>query len=243
MRTVVLILLITIITRTAVNAQEFSIKRLELDGDKLNVYYDLLDSVKGRTYTIDLYSSKDNFVSRLEKVSGDIGLEVKPGSNHKITWSAKEELGSAFDGKVGFEVRGHVYIPFVRLEGLNKVYKRGKDYPFTWRGGTQQNILNFDLYKGDEKIYPFSNIANVGQTTINLPTSVRPGKNYYFKITDTKNKDQIVNSSHFSVKRKVPFLLKIVPLAAAIGIISNAILNQNDSQDLPDPLSPTTIKN
>jgi hypothetical protein len=243
MRTVVLILFITTIARTAVNAQEFSIKRLELDGDKVNLYYDLLDSIKGRTYTIDLYSSKDNFVSRLEKVSGDIGLEVKPGSNHKLTWNAKEELGSAFDGKVGFEVRGHVYIPFVRLEGLNKVYKRGKDYPFTWRGGTQQNILNFDLYNGDEKIYPFSNIANVGQTTINLPTSVKPGKNYYFKITDTKNKDQIVNSSYFSVKRKVPFLLKVIPFAAAIGISYNAILDKNENQDIPDPLNPTTIKN
>ena len=237
----VLILFLTSFITFAINAQDFSIRRIELVGDKVNLYYDLLDSVKGRTYTVDLYSSKDNFISRLEKVSGDIGLEVKPGGNHKITWNVKEEFGAEFDGKVGLEVRGRVYIPFVRLEGLNKMYKRGKDYPITWRGGTQQNILNFDLYKGEEKIYPFSNIANVGQTTINLPTSVKPGKGYYFKITDNKNKDQIVNTSVFSVKRKTPLLLKIIPIAVVGGIAASIGGNSSGTKNIPDPLSPTTI--
>jgi len=225
-----------------VSAQDFSIKRVELAGEKVNIYYDLLDSVKGRTYTIELFSSKDNFISRLEKVSGDIGLEIKPGGNHKITWNAKDEFGATFEGKVGLEVRGRVYIPFVRLDGLNKVFKRGKDYPLTWRGGTQQNILNFDLYKGSERIFPFSNRANVGQTTINIPTSVKPGKDYYFKITDSKNKDQIVNTGTFSIKRKTPLLLKVIPILA-IGGAASALGGggSKGASSIPDPLSPTTI--
>ncbi len=222
-------------------AQNFSIRKVEVAGDNINIYYDLLDSVTSRTYTVDLYSSRDNFVSRLEKVNGDLGLEVKPGGNRKITWAAKEELGSAFEGKVGLEVRGRVYIPFVRLEGLNRIYKRGRAFPLTWTGGTQQNILNFDLYKGEEKIYPFSNIANVGKTDINIPTSVKPGKDYYFRITDSKNKDQVVKSANFSIKRKVPLLVKIIPVVAIGGVIAALPKSSAQNKDIPDPLDPTGI--
>jgi hypothetical protein len=217
-------------------AQEFTIKRVELAGDKVNLYYDLIDSVKSRTYTIDLYSSKDNFISKLEKVSGDLGLEVKPGGNHKIVWNAKEELGSLFSGKIGLEVRGRVYIPFVRLEGLKVKYKKGKEFPMIWTGGTQQNILNFDLYKGDELEYSFANIANVGQTTFKFPKSVKPAKNYYFKVSDTRNKDQIVITSSFKIKRKVPLWLFVIPVGSAAYLVLTA--PGSGSADMPDPLPP-----
>ena len=202
----------------------------------------VLDLTESRRYTIDLYSSSDNFISKLEKVSGDIGLEVKPGGNHKIIWKAKDELGASFEGKVGLEVRGRIYIPFVRIEGLNKIFKRGKEYPLSWTGGTQQNILNFDLYKGDEKIYPFSNIANVGQTALKIPTSVKPGKNYYFKITDSKNKDQMVNTSPFKIKRKTPLLIKILPILVVGGVATTLGGGSSGSKEIPDPYSPNIIK-
>ena len=152
-------------------------------------------------------------------------------------------IGVDFEGKVGLEVRGRIYIPFVRLEGINKVYKRGKPFLLTWTGGTQQNILNFDLYKGDEKISPFSNIANVGQTELSIPTSVKSGKDYYFRITDSKNKDQIVNTQTFGVKRKVPLLIKAVPVAL-VGLTVYLLTNVNDgSSSITDPPSPTSIHN
>ena len=219
----------------SIYAQDFKIKRLELEGDKVNLYYDLKDTTAQRIYTVHVFSSKDNYVTRLEKVSGDVGLEVKPGDNHKITWEAKQELG-AFAGKIGLEVRGRIYIPFVKLEGLNKVYKRGKTYPFVWTGGTQQNILNFDLYKGNKLVHPNPNVANVYQTKIKMPTSVKAGKGYYFKITDSKNKDQIVNTAPFKIKKKVPFLVKAVPVLAVGGAIY--LLTGINSGGIPDPPKP-----
>lgn len=221
-------------------AQEFSITKVELAGDKVNIYYNLVDTVKSRTYTVELYASTDNFVSRLQKVSGDLGLEVRPGGNHKITWAAKEELGPVFDGKVGLEVRGRLYVPFVRVEGLSKVYKRGRKFPITWTGGTQQNVLNFDLYQGDEMVYPFSNIANVGQTELTIPTTVKPGDNYHFRITDNKNKDQIVNTPAFEVRRKVPLAAKVAPVLVVGGAIY-LLTGKTEDNTIPDPVSPTTI--
>jgi len=219
-------------------AQQFTIKRVEVAGDKVNLYYDLLDETAQRAYTVSLYSSRDNFISTLEKVSGDIGLEVRPGGNRKIVWNAKEELGSDFEGKVGLEIRGKVYIPFVRLDGLNKSFKRDKPYELTWTGGTQQNILNFDLYKGENKITTFPNIANVGHYTMTMPTAIKPGKGYKFKITDTRNKDQIVYSAPFVVKRKIPLLFKALPVAMIGGGVYFLVSGSQGEKEIPGPPSP-----
>jgi len=223
----------------SVMGQQFSIKRLEVAGDKINLYYDLTDTIASRTYTITLFSSNDSFISPVQKASGDIGLEVKPGLNKKIIWNVKEELGSAFEGKVGLEVRGRLYIPFVRLDGLNKSFKRLRPVEITWTGGTQQNILNFDLYRGEEKVTSFPNIANVGHYTLTMPTSVKPGKGYKFKITDIRNKDQIVYSAPFRVNRRIPLLLKAAPLALA-GAVAYLIISNKKSprRDIPDPITP-----
>lgn len=233
-----LFLLTGLLSASLCFSQQFTIKRVEVAGDKINIYYDLLDDIQQRAYTIALYSSRDNFISTLEKVTGDIGLEVKPGGNRKIVWNAKEELGADFEGKIGLEVRGRVYIPFVRLDGLNKSFKRDRPYEITWTGGTQQNILNFDLYKGDNKVTTFPNIANVGHYTLTMPTSVKPGKGYKFKITDTRNKDQIVYSVPFSVNRKIPLLFKAVPIAALGGVIYLLTSGDKGPQEIPSPPEP-----
>lgn len=213
--------------------QDFTIKRVEVAADYVHIYYDLLDSAVNRTYTIKVFSSKDNFISPLTKVEGDVGLEIKPGGNKKISWNAMGELGADFDGDISLEVRGRLYIPFVRLDGLQKSMKRGRVHEITWTGGTQQNILNFDLYQGDEKITSFPNIANVGHYSMLMPTSVKTGKGYRFKITDSRNKDQIVFTKEFAVKAKYPLALKVAPLVLVGGLVYFL---------LPDPPPDPTIK-
>ena len=212
-----------------VYSQNFVIKRVEVSGGLVNIYYDLIDTVADRTYTVNVFSSKDNFISRLDKVTGDLGLEVRPGIDKKISWNAHDELNPAFEGTVSLEVRGSVYIPFVRLAGLYKRIKRAQSYEITWRGGTEQNVLNFDLYKGSEKITGFPNIANVGYHAFTVPTFVKPGKDYYFKITDTKDKDQIVNTTTFTIKRKIPLVLKILPFVAIAIFVATLSKHSSDA--------------
>jgi hypothetical protein len=217
-------------------AQQFTITKLEQVGTSINIYYNLVDTIPNRTYSINVFSSRDNFISRLDKVSGDVGLTVKPGQNLKIVWLAREELGRDFDGKIALEIRGRLYIPFIKIEGINSAYKRGVTYPLTWTGGTPQNILNFDLYRGKEKMYSFANKANVGNMEFMFPKTVKPGKDYYFKVTDSKNKDQEVNSEMFRIKPKIPMYVKIgVPVVVA-GLVTGVILF---FQRIPDPLPPS----
>lgn len=222
---------------TQLSAQNIVINKVEVAGDKVNLYYELTDNETARTYTISLFSSVDNYVSPLEKVIGDAGLEIKPGANKKITWSSREELGVTYEGEVALEIRGRVYIPFVRLDGLQKDFKRGKDHEITWTGGTQQNILNFDLYKGDHKVTSFPNIANVGHYTLAMPLSIKPGKGYRFKISDSKNKDQIVYSPEFAIKPKISTLLKIGSVVAVGGIAYMLLPGKPLNKGIPDPAS------
>ncbi len=232
------LLYLLVLISNLVFGQNFSIRRVEVAGDKVNLYYDLVDTIASRSYTVSVFSSRDNFLTPLQKVTGDLGLEVRPGAHKKIIWNVKEELGADFEGKVSLEVRGRLYIPFVRLDGLNKTFKRLRPTEITWTGGTQQNILNFDLYKGDDKITSFPNIANVGHYTMTIPTTVKPGKGYKFKITDSRNKDQIVFSAPFAVTRKVPLLLKAGPVALAGAGIYLLTSGKKGPKNIPDPLIP-----
>ena len=202
-------------------AQEFSIKQVEVGGDLLTLHYDLIDTVKDHTYSIYVYSSKDNFLSPLEKIAGDAGLEVRPGKNRKVVWSAKEELGPGFRGEIELEIRGRLYIPFIRFEGFRDVEMRKRGVPFLvkWSGGTRQNILNFQLYQGDKLRHTFPNAPNNSEHRITIPSSVKPGKGYYFRISDTKNKDQVVLTPTFEVRRRYPLVLKVVPVLLVAGAV------------------------
>jgi len=117
----------------------------------------------------------------------------------------------AFTGSVNLEESDKPYIPFIKLDELDSYFRRLTPTEITWTGGTEQNILSVDLYKGNEKIVSFPNIANVGHYQLTIPYSVKPGKDYRLRISDYRNKDQIVFSQPFEVTRKYPLALKIMP--------------------------------
>lgn len=207
------------------NAQDIFIKRVELENEKVYLFYNLKDTTRGRNYTVNLYSSHDNFINPLQKLQGDVGLEVVPGDERKIEMNVKEEFGAEFEGKVAFELRAKVYIPFIRLEGFNdyKKFKRGKPYEIHWSGGRPQNVLNFELYKGENKITAFTNIANAGKYNLVFSPDTKPGSNYRFRISDSKNRDEVVNTGLFTIERKIPLLFKVVP-AVAVGSLLYFVL-------------------
>lgn len=222
------------------DAQDLKLKHVEFKDNKLVIYYSLADSMIGRFYTVRLYASKDNFLNPLEKVTGDIGLEVKPGAENKIIWDIREELGTSFDGRISLEIRGRYFVPFINTESISqyKTFKRKRKYDITWTGGTPQNILNFDLYNGEEKIFTYPNIANVGNYSLEFPVHIRPKKNYRFRISDTKNNEDVVNTSAFTIKRKVPLLMKAVPLLLFGSLIYKVLQSNTGDPDLPRPILP-----
>ncbi len=207
-----------ILVSTGCIAQQLDVKRVELKGDEVIIYYALLDSMAGRTYSINLYTSQDKYVNPQTHVSGDHGIEVKPGVQRKLIWNAKKELGENFNDKISIELRARLFIPFIKFDSFEKI-KKGKPTEVTWRGGTPQNILNFELWRNDERVLVIPNIPNAQHAQIEIPGSVKPGKNYTFKIVDSKNKDLAIQTSPFIIKPKMPLLVKVLPILAVGGAI------------------------
>jgi hypothetical protein len=227
--------LVALLSTAFVQAQQLDVKRVELKGDEVIVHYALADSVAGRSYSVNLYSSLDTYVNPLAHVRGDFGSEVKPGVQRTITWNAKKELGEAFNDKVSIELRARVFIPFIRFDSFEKI-KRGKPTEVTWRGGTSQNILNFELWRAGKRVEVIPNIPNAQHAKIEIPRNVKAGKNYTFKIVDSKNKDLVIQTAPFTIKPKVPLLLKLLPIAV-IGGVAGLVGGKSGSteQGVADP--------
>jgi len=216
-------------------AQQLTIDNTQLEGNKIKIHYTLTDTTAGNFYTVRVYASHDNFLTPLEKLEGMAGINIRPGS-HQLTWDPRE-LGQSFNGSIALEVRARIYVPFVRFEGFEeyKKIKRMKPYTLTWSGGTERNILNFDLMRDDKKVLAVPGIANTGHYTLVLPQSVKPGS-YQLKISDSKNKDEVVFTEEFRVKRKWPLLLKAVPLLIVGGVVSQ-LGGHDEPYQIPDPIS------
>jgi hypothetical protein len=230
-----LILPLFFIASNLLLAQNVSIDNVEIAGDKIIVHYSLEDANPANEYQLNLYSSNDNFRNALTKVSGNVGNEVKPGKDRKIEWKVVEELGT-YKGKIALEIRGRVFVPFVKLQNfdVSKKYKRGKPMNIGWKAGAT-NPINVELIKGSERVMGENNLQNSGTHTLYIPSSAKPGKDYRLKITDTKTND-VVFTNNFAVAPKIPLLLKVLPVLA-VGGAAVALAGGSSKKDSGGTLS------
>jgi hypothetical protein len=227
-------------------AQSVNITKVEVDGDNMIVNYTLESPNAGHRFLLNLYSSKDNFSAPLAKVTGDIGQEVKPGDN-RIVWNVRQEYGN-YKGRMALEVRGRVYVPFVKLQNFTSTgsYKRGKLYDVIWKPGNA-DPLNIELYKGDQRVQGSMAQPNNGSFTLNIPSNTSTGKDYKLKITSTRSNDEFIYTPAFTVKPKVGVLMKaLVPIAVIGGVVaglggsgSKSSGTNNTKTELPVPPFPT----
>jgi hypothetical protein len=214
-------------------AQTVAIKKIELAGENIIVHYDLDDSNPNNEFQINLYASKDKFAAPLVKVKGDVGPDVKPGTNRKIEWNINDEY-KGYKGKISLEIRGKVFVPFVKLRDFDtsKKYKRGKSYDVAWRPGNT-NPIHIELYKGSQRVGGELNHPNNGKYTLSIDSKVSKGKDYRLKITDSKYPDNIIYSDYFSVSPKIPLALKVVPILAVAGGLA-AVVGSMGGDTPPD---------
>ena len=209
--------LIATVFSIVASAQTVTIKKVELAGDKVFIYFDLDDSNSSHEFSLNVFASRDNFTAPLAKVKGDVGQEIKPGPNKKIEWKIIEEYG-AYKGKLALEIRGKVYVPFVKLQNFDteKSYKRGKSYDLSLKAGNT-NPIHVELYKGSQRISGEMNHPNNGSYTLSIPSNAKPGSDYRLKISDSKSNEDVIYSPLFKVKPKIPLLVKLLPLVAVGG--------------------------
>lgn len=227
----------------SLHAQSLALDWVEVSGHNVIVHYNLEDNNSNNQYLVNLFTSKDNFAAPLTRVTGDVGTEVKPGMNKKITWDITQEVG-AFKGNLTFEVRGRVFIPFVRLVDFSegKVFKRTRNYPITWTSGNLSGQINIELFRDQERIMGENNLPNNGKYDWYIPGSVKKGNNYRLKFTNTKDRNDIQYSRPFTIKPKTPFIIKamgVFAAGAAIIVIQGGKKGSTGTTVIPeDPLPP-----
>jgi hypothetical protein len=224
-------------------AQNINIDFIEFVGRNIVVHYTLDDGANSnRQFLVQLYSSQDNFSTPLTRVSGDFGTEVTAGFDKKIVWDITKELG-AYEGTISLELRGRVYVPFVKLSiKENQVFTRGKNYPLNWTSGNLSGLVNIELYNSaGERIWGENNIPNVGKFDWYLPASVKKGSNYRLKFTNVKDRNDAVFSQPIAIKPKIPFLVKLgagILLTGATAYVISIGNASNEPTPYATPISP-----
>lgn len=227
----------------SITAQNFIIQRIVQSSDDISIYYDLVDDNKNRKYFIQVFSSTNNYSSPLQKVTGDVGIDVKPGISQRIVWNMKEELGANFVGDIQLEIRGKVYVPFIVIEkvGVNQIFKRAKPTELSWAGENNGKPLKFRLFRNNVLVTEFPNIPNIGMAKITLPPKTPTGFGYYFIVEEMDNPMQTVKTLDFQVKQRIPTALKYAPAAVVVGLVL-LILPDKKSDLVGSPLDPPSQK-
>jgi formylglycine-generating enzyme required for sulfatase activity len=87
--------------------QEITNCHFEQDGKKVNIYYDIGHAKEGQKFEISLFYSIDGgktFSGPLQKITGDAGKDVLPGTGKMIVWDVLAEQEKIFSDQVVFEV-------------------------------------------------------------------------------------------------------------------------------------------
>jgi Ser-Thr-rich glycosyl-phosphatidyl-inositol-anchored membrane family len=217
------------------SGQNLDIDFIEFVGRNVVVHYTLDDGANSsRQFLVQLYASQDNFSTPLTRVTGDFGSEVSSGVDKKIVWDITKELG-AFKGNISLELRGRVYVPFVKIKDLyeGQVFKRGKNYPVNWTSGNLSGQVNIELFNEDgERIWGENNVANVGKFDWYIQGNIKKGHDYKLKFTNARDRNDVAYSLPFTIKPKIPLAVKaagVVAVAAAVGIVVSTRTSESNN--------------
>ena len=137
-------------------------------------------------------------------------------------------------------------MPFVKITDIDEghVFKCGKNYPLSWTSGNLSGHVNIELFSAaGERLWGENNVSNVGKFDWFLLASIKKGSDYILKFTNSRDRNDVVYSSPFFVKPKIPLLVKIasiVVVAAAVEIVvaSNGNSTADAAKPMLDPPAP-----
>jgi hypothetical protein len=103
-------LLVTFLISLAAGAyaQRIENVRPEIAGERIHVYYDLLEIAADQPVIVRVYMSTDGgqtYGEPLVSVSGDVGIVVGPGGNKRIIWDVFEDVDELVSENIKFRVQ------------------------------------------------------------------------------------------------------------------------------------------
>jgi hypothetical protein len=223
-------------------AQKLSNVRAVVDSTNatVNILYDLEGSMDGQLFRVELYASLDKFSESLFWVTGQVGDSITPGVDKQIVWNAQKELLN-FKGEVFFKAKAVLtFSPFlIKAPAPAVAYKRGKPVAISWEGGVTNDSVVLDLYRNGQKAATLARIPNRGEYRWAVPARTKPGRNYQVKISSGTKLDNSRMSNGFSIRRRIPLVIKTVPIAIGVGVF---VVLKYLFKELPEPVKPSRDK-
>lgn len=221
-----------------------SVKNVQAHAEKNKVIisYDLISSVEGQKFKIELRSSINNFTSVLEKVSGDVGPDQTTGIGKTITWEALSEQGN-FSGSVTFEIGAIVTFSPLNITSptTGSSAKLGKSLDVQWQGGDKGRNLKMAILQGSSTITEIPNVGSSGNYNWSVPKTLSKGENYQIKLFDPSKPNDAAMSAKFQLK-KTSILVYIIPGVVAVGAAAVVLLSGggggDDCTDVCNPACP-----
>ena len=212
--------------------------RTQIDGNKVIITYDLVSPDPRVNYDIRFYGSVEGRRERLFRATGDVGRDIQGGKNKELQWSNDIELINVPLERIKFDLTFQFLDPPVKmLKPISNVeFKRGKTHTLKWLGGERVTI---DLYRGDERVRTIGYAQEGGSFSWRISASLKPGNNYSVEIYGDRRKG-VVKSKEFSIKRRYPIWVKVVPIVAIGGAAAYVVSQSDDGEDdtLPAPINP-----
>ncbi len=230
---------------TASFAQTLSNVTVKFESGLIAVHYDIESPDPSQLFEFYLYGSHDNYSSPLMEVTGDVGQKVSSGRQKVIYWDARKEFGN-FKGDVNLKIKGDFYTPLVAYNDFinDQKIKKSKTMNITWEPVAEFEELTFEIVKNGSPITRKISIRNSGKYTWTVPGNYKAGDGYRVKLGSKENPMKYELSDEFTIKRKVPTLLKIAPVVVAGGVFvimmggDESPGGQETDESIPDPPNP-----
>ncbi len=227
----------------AANAQKVSNVRAALDtaSATVSILYDLAGVMEGQLFRVNVYSSHNQYITPLLQVTGAVGDGIVPGADKQIVWNPKEL--NNFDGQVSFDVRAVLtFSPFAIKTPIGKSrHVRGRRLTIAWRGGVASEKVRAELYRNGEKETQLALTPNRGEYHWRVPARYSPGSKYQVRISSETRPDNFQMSEAFSIRRRIPLVLKALPVAlgaAGAYFLLNTDTPPPKTYALPEPGMP-----
>lgn len=215
------------------HAQQVTNVRAEKDGDHVRITYDLSGEDVNDLYKIELYASHNNFITPLQMVTGDVGESINPGEDKLIIWRPMEELEN-FTGEIIFEIRATMMGTYYKVTQptSSSKFNKGKTVSINWQGGNPEENVNLTLVRFDDQVEVLAqNIKNNGSYRWAIPKSLKGGKGYQVRVTNTQDNTRQGVSKAFKISGGLsPFILIGAPVVAGAAIAA-VILSGGEPDD------------
>lgn len=202
---------------------------------KATITYDVAGAKPDQTFSLDLFSSHDNFTAPLKLVTGDVGKNIRAGLGKRITWDAAAELVT-YSGQITFKVKGEMNaLPFlIKNPTQNGKATRGKKLNVAWEGGRPDQNVRLQVFKGTDAVADLGESKNTGQYTWSIPKDFSKGT-YSIKLSAGQETKQ---SGFFTVKSKSLVMIIVLPVVA-VGVVVAVLAGGGEKSSLlpqaPDP--------